>query len=654
MTMSSRPTHTELAARVLSGVPSSESLLGAGLPFVVVLALGSAHAGYSPPAWGWTALALFSVSILALLLSSRVSVSVAEASFVGLLAAFLVWILLSLLWSVSATEPVAEAQRTAVYVAAALAASIVLRRRVYRHPLFAVWAATSVVCAYSLSTRLFPGRLGIFDSIAGGRLSEPIGYWNGLGIFAGLGALLALGIVARGSNVVVRALAGVSLVILVPTLYFTFSRGAWIALCAGLVTIVALDPRRLQLVASLLVVIPWPALGVLTASRAEALTRVRAAVPAASADGRHVANVLVMLALACAVATISFAVLERRARPGPRIRAAFSALLVVVLVGALAATFVRFGSPSTLVRRGYDAFTAPPAVIDSNLNERLISLSAGQRIPHWQVAWDDYLSHRWLGSGAGSYASYWARFRPNPTTVRNAHSLYLETLAELGPVGLTLLVGALAIPLGAAVRARRRGLAPAGAGAYVAFLVHAAGDWDWQLPAVSLAALFCASALLVAARGPRTPRVESVRAKLIAGALSIGIAGFAFVGLVGNSAVRASTEALEELDLARAETQAHKAADWMPWSSLPWQRLGQAQLYRGERAAGLASLRKAIAKDRDNWKLWYQLALASSGAAQRHALREARRLSPLEPQVVALSSQLASPRRSRTAQRSQG
>jgi tetratricopeptide (TPR) repeat protein len=309
----------------------------------------------------------------------------------------------------------------------------------------------------------------------------------------------------------------------------------------------------------------------------------------------------------------------------------------------LVATSVRFGSPPTLVRRGYDAFTAPPAVVvGSDLNERLFSLSAGQRIPQWRVAWEDYLSHRWLGSGAGSYASYWARSRPNPGTVRNAHSLYLETLAELGPVGLTLLGVALAIPLGAAVRARWRSLVPAAAGAYVAFLVHVAGDWDWQLPAISLAALFCASALLVAARGPRTPRVESVHARLVAGALSIVIAGFAFVGLVGNSAVEASTDALEKLDLARAEAQAHKAAQWMPWSSLPWQHLAQAQLYRGERAAGLASLRKAIAKDRDNWKLWYQLALASSGAAQRHALREARRLAPLEPQVVSLSSQLAS------------
>jgi hypothetical protein len=641
-TTSSRPADPTLAARALSGVPSFEGLLSAALPFVVVLTLGFAHAGYSPPAWGWSALALLSTAILALLLSNRVSVSIAEAAFVSVLTGFLVWMLVSLLWSVSATDPLAESQRTAVYVAAALATSVVLRRRFYRHPLFAVWAATSLVCVYSLSTRLFPGRFGIFDRIAGGRLSEPIGYWNGLGIFAALGALLALGIVARASSLVARVLAGVSLVILVPTLYFTFSRGAWIALGAGLVTIVLLDPRRLQLVAALLVVGPWPALAVLTAYNAETLTRLQAAVPAASADGRRVALVLALLLVASAAATISFALVEHRVRPGRRLRAAFGIALVLVLAGALAATFVRFGSPPTLVRRAYDAFTAPQTVVRSDLNERLFSLSAGQRIPQWRVAWDDYRSHRWLGSGAGSYERTWARFRPNPGTVRNAHSLYLETLAELGPVGLAMLVVALAIPLGAAVRARWRSLAPAAAGAYVAFLVHAAGDWDWQLPAISLAALFCASALLAAARASRTRRVDSVRARLVAGVLSVVIAGFAFVGLVGNSAVAASTDALDELDLARAEAQARKAAQWMPWSSLPWERLAQAQLFRGERGAGLASLRKAIAKDRDNWRLWYELALASSGPTQRHALREARRLAPLEPQVVSLSSELAS------------
>src|SRR6266542_4459338 len=40
----------------------------------------------------------------------------------------------------------------------------------------------------------------------------------------------------------------------------------------------------------------------------------------------------------------------------------------------------------------------------------------------------------------------------------DAHSLYVETLAELGPIGLALLSAALVVPLVAAVRARRHPL----------------------------------------------------------------------------------------------------------------------------------------------------------------------------------------------------
>ena len=63
----------------------------------------------------------------------------------------------------------------------------------------------------------------------------------------------------------------------------------------------------------------------------------------------------------------------------------------------------------------------------------------------------------------------------------DAHSLYLETLAELGLVGLALLVLALAPPLVAGFR----GVEAAATGGYVAFLIHAGLDWDWELPAVT-------------------------------------------------------------------------------------------------------------------------------------------------------------------------
>ena len=64
--------------------------------------------------------------------------------------------------------------------------------------------------------------------------------------------------------------------------------------------------------------------------------------------------------------------------------------------------------------------------------------------------------------------------------VKDAHNLYVETLAELGAVGLALLAVALAVPLAAAIVARHRLYAPFIFAAYVAYLVHAAADWGLE------------------------------------------------------------------------------------------------------------------------------------------------------------------------------
>jgi hypothetical protein len=91
-------------------------------------------------------------------------------------------------------------------------------------------------------------------------------------------------------------------------------------------------------------------------------------------------------------------------------------------------------------------------------------------------------------------------------------------------VGLVLLLGALAMPILAAVNSRERPLTGAAAGAYTAYLVHAGLDWDWEVPAVTVAGLLCGVALLAAGRrrrgditiGPRGRRAFGVTALAIA------------------------------------------------------------------------------------------------------------------------------------------
>lgn len=144
------------------------------------------------------------------------------------------------------------------------------------------------------------------------------------------------------------------------------------------------------------------------------------------------------------------------------------------------------------------------------------------RPDYWRVALKQYELNPVLGSGAGTFERYWLRYRPNGSFAREAHNLYLETLAELGPVGLALRLGALALPF--VVLRRRDPLLATAAGGYVAFLVHAGVDWDWELPAVTLAGLACGSSMFLAARPDDAPELGGrARLALIAPMVALGV-----------------------------------------------------------------------------------------------------------------------------------
>ena len=227
--------------------------------------------------------------------------------------------------------------------------------------------------------------------------------------------------------------------------------------------------------------------------------------------------------------------------------------------------------------------------------------------------------------------------------VRDAHSLYLETFAELGIVGLILLVVALGTPLVAVVRARKRPGVAAVAGAYAAYLVHAGFDWDWEVTAVTLAALFVGVALLAAGRSDDDERREMpprLRYGLLAGAVVVGAAGFVF--LAGQMQLSRASAAASAGHWTQAERDARSASRWLPWSTDPWRRLGEAQLAQGRPAAARRSFRKAVSKDRGEWNLWFDLARASTGRTQAVALARAARLDPLGPEIGEFRTELGS------------
>jgi hypothetical protein len=213
----------------------------------------------------------------------------------------------------------------------------------------------------------------------------------------------------------------------------------------------------------------------------------------------------------CAIGLAILAVLAWRARRTPFLAGSSlgaAALLVVALsltssrgswAALAAAVFVaaaarRRAWAALVVAAGLAAVGAATAFTPA---PRLLQA----RGDYWHAAWHVIERHPLGGSGAGTYDLAWAAYGDLARwgEALDAHSLYLETLAELGVVGLALVLALLA-PAAAALRSERLPLGSAAALAGgVAFLVHAGLDWDWEFPAVTVVGIAC-----VAAAPPKT------------------------------------------------------------------------------------------------------------------------------------------------------
>jgi hypothetical protein len=169
-------------------------------------------------------------------------------------------------------------------------------------------------------------------------------------------------------------------------------------------------------------------------------------------------------------------------------------------------------------------------------------------------------------------------------------------------------------------------------GAYVAFLVHAGVDWDWEMTAVTMAALACGVALLLAARGAEAlPLGRPVR--IVGVAVTALVACVALVGYAGNRAEASAADALDASQLHAAADDARQARRWEPWSAEPWRLLGESQLQAGEVVQARASFLRGLEEDRGSWELWLDLGLASQGRERALALAHVAALNPLSTEL---------------------
>jgi hypothetical protein len=406
------------------------------------------------------------------------------------MAGFAGWTALSYTWTRTLGPASDDIARVTFYLVVFSASLIVMREpRIRRIAPWALLAGVSVVSFYALAGRFLPDLVPTAAiGAAGARLSQPVTYWNGEGLLTGLGVLLGLACaIDRDAPRWARSIACALVVPSGLACFLTFSRGALIAVIGGLFVLAVVHPRRgtaLAYVAGLgatgvvmASLVAFPAVRALTGSRADQVSQ-----------GRIVAAIGL---LATVAAGAFFAAMLRRRgdwdhggwRPSFRFASRLAiGGIVVLLIGTVSVSYL---SEQT-----------------ENLSGSAARLGEVKtyRGPYWRVALDTFAHHPLAGVGTASYQVEWRRERTAPKFTYNAHSIYFETLAELGIVGGLLLVtlwGAVATALLRGIRAAPRDpVLPAAAAVLAAFALHVAVDWDWELPAVTLPALLLAAAAL--------------------------------------------------------------------------------------------------------------------------------------------------------------
>ena len=545
---------------------------------------------------------------------------------------------LSITWAVEPSAAWEEANRTLAYLATMAAGVALVRLAPGRWPslLGGVVLAGAFVCGYALLTKVFPGALNPDEVYA--RLREPFGYWNAVGLMAALAAPACLWLGARRSgHAALSVLAYPVLGLLVVTVLLAYSRGALLALAIGCALWFAVVPLRLRGV----VVLATGALGgglvALWTFAQNSLSSDNVPLDDRASAGHELGILLVAMVVVLLLAgmAIGFAAAQRAPSPDTRRTAGIVvltalALVPVVLVGALALSQRGLGGS---LSKGWKDLTDPYANgnIVSNAPNRLTAVGS-VRARYWNEALKMFKAHKALGVGAGGYATVRPRFRRDTLDVRHAHGYVVQTLADMGLVGMAVSLALLAAWLAAAQRAvglwgpgRRAPWTPERVGMAtllaicVVFGVHSFIDWTWFVPGNAILALLCAGWL--AGRGPTTetivpgaPARLTVRAPwrigLATAAVAIALVA-AWTSWQPQRAVAKGSDALAAAEAgqdARARAEIAAAERINPLSvDLLFQQSAIASA-SGDVAGARRALQNAVRKQPANAATWLNLA----------------------------------------------
>jgi hypothetical protein len=421
------------------------------------------------------------------------------------------WVALSFAWAPLGGRALDDEQRLLLYLAFLIAAIALVRGGLMRRllePLIVLGAF--VVIAYGLSERMFPNLINLASSgTAVGRLEQPLTYWNAEGILAAVGLVLAVHI--AGDPVrerAIRAGAAAAAVTLGLGVYLTYARGALAATAVGLVVLLALAPAVRPQLRAIVTVVGASAAAALVANWLPTVKSL------SSRDTGQGLEMLLALLLLMALAAWIAPMEPRRPIRLPSLPVSRPALVLglsvlVMVVGGLVLAALEGKPEGTSPVPG--ATPARLATVDSN------------RYRYWDEAGSTFAEHPLIGIGSGGFQVEWLKVYERFDASGDAHSLYLETAAELGIVGVAILLAFLG-GVGASVLRLYRIDARVGAGlaaGLATWAFHAGLDWDWEMPAVTLPALLLAAAAIAwserrdaAAPRARTTEVEAARARV--------------------------------------------------------------------------------------------------------------------------------------------
>ena len=603
----------------------------------------------------WALIAVVVFGLLPREPTSRASVVIG-----GLLTAFALWALASLFWSPSAEKTFDEFNRVTLYFGTFALVTVGSSRRDVGRWADGLAAAIAAVAAVALVSRLFPGSfpegdLPTFLPGAVTRLSFPLGYWNGLAIFLALGVplLLRIAVVARSSAV--RGLGLAPMPVIAAVIYLASSRGGVATALVGSVVFLALTDRRWTAAAALVTSLLGSAAAIAVLLERNELVNGPLGTDLVERQGRSAA---LLMALACVATSAAYGIgcraLGARIRPAPALGwIVVLATLVVATAGVIAA--------DPLER--YRVFKAPPGELEAIergdfVRQHLLSGGGSGRWQNWSAAVEAWRESPFLGKAAGSYESWWAEHGSIALFVKDAHSLYLETLGELGVVGFGLLLALFVAGVCVGVqRARRaaddqRVTAAALSAVFVAYGAAAGFDWVWESTAVSVlafAALALVSGSAAAAPAPLSAVEPDTRPRRMRGRFGLGVASLLVawililaqaIPLLAQREIADSQAAVERGDLGEAFSAAGAARDVQPWAATPYLQLALVSEEAGDLRRAGAWIDKAIERDSRDWRLWLVSARVETKlgrvAAAERSLRRAINLNPRSPLFVGL------------------